>query len=533
MAPDARSLIAKRLIEDNLLSRVDRLERGYQGVVGSAHSIAGSLFNAGGSNRGGQTTRFGTTFYNIDPEDAIGSGSAPQVPLLSDVSPHMGLITAGEFRTGNLLAPGEGFSGVRIGYPGFTYNSVEWNIVGVENDVLQFGVRSSDGKALAGAGNVVLDIDGITLVAEDLTSTQIKWVNSGENILVSIGGYESGVSPNAVGNLVIAAAKEAGGTPVTPSHIDITAGELRFIQDNFASTGLGGPTGFSFVGGTHTGLPDTTEFSAVYFDLSGTVQWETGTIATQRAFYIFRPEYAFVGASTITKAVTFAISGSPVAGTNATITTSLSFEVESGFSRFADSHTTTTPQIILLQSSSGDAMSRFVLGTSRSYAMGIDNSDDDIFKWATTNSASAALGTTDLMFLDTTGRLGLNIKPGTDNYKLVVNFSGSTNNGVLVDDTVSTGSPNLFLVRKDSGTKFLVTGTATFVGDDLEIDGDLNHDGTEIGFFGVTPAARATTYSVTNLSTDRAYDANSTTTGELADVLGTLIADLRTYGLVT
>ena len=33
-------------------------------------------------------------------------------------------------------------------------------------------------------------------------------------------------------------------------------------------------------------------------------------------------------------------------------------------------------------------------------------------------------------------------------------------------------------------------------------------------------------YTVSNLSTDRAYDANSTTTAELADVLGTLIADL-------
>ena len=67
---------------------------------------------------------------------------------------------------------------------------------------------------------------------------------------------------------------------------------------------------------------------------------------------------------------------------------------------------------------------------------------------------------------------------------------------------------------------------------DLEIDGDLNHDGTEIGFFGVTPVARAAAYTPTNVTTDRSYDANATSTDELADVLGTLIADLQAYGLL-
>jgi hypothetical protein len=42
----------------------------------------------------------------------------------------------------------------------------------------------------------------------------------------------------------------------------------------------------------------------------------------------------------------------------------------------------------------------------------------------------------------------------------------------------------------------------------------------------------AQTYSVSNVTTDRTYDANATTINELADVLGTLIADLRTIGLV-
>lgn len=39
-------------------------------------------------------------------------------------------------------------------------------------------------------------------------------------------------------------------------------------------------------------------------------------------------------------------------------------------------------------------------------------------------------------------------------------------------------------------------------------------------------------YAITNVTTDRAYDANSTTIDEIADVLGTLIADLKLTGLI-
>ena len=40
------------------------------------------------------------------------------------------------------------------------------------------------------------------------------------------------------------------------------------------------------------------------------------------------------------------------------------------------------------------------------------------------------------------------------------------------------------------------------------------------------------TYTVTNVTTDRAYDANATSLDELADVLGTLIGDLRARGII-
>jgi hypothetical protein len=86
---------------------------------------------------------------------------------ISDLSDRLGLIQAGEFRTGNSLEPGFGFSGVRIGYPPFSYSGELWNIVGVENDVLQIGIRASDGKMIAGGGDVIIDQFGVSFLNQE------------------------------------------------------------------------------------------------------------------------------------------------------------------------------------------------------------------------------------------------------------------------------------------------------------------------------------------------------------------------------
>ena len=54
----------------------------------------------------------------------------------------------------------------------------------------------------------------------------------------------------------------------------------------------------------------------------------------------------------------------------------------------------------------------------------------------------------------------------------------------------------------------------------------------KIGFFGHSASAQPSAYTPTNVTTDRAYNANATSVDELADVLGTLIADLQSLGLV-
>lgn len=47
---------------------------------------------------------------------------------------------------------------------------------------------------------------------------------------------------------------------------------------------------------------------------------------------------------------------------------------------------------------------------------------------------------------------------------------------------------------------------------------------------GTGPAEIAREYTVSNLTEDRSYDANSTSTAELADVLGTFLLDLNRGG---
>lgn len=67
---------------------------------------------------------------------------------------------------------------------------------------------------------------------------------------------------------------------------------------------------------------------------------------------------------------------------------------------------------------------------------------------------------------------------------------------------------------------------------DAEIDGALNHDGTTVGFYGATPAAQSTGWTITNKTEDKVLDCDATSIDELADVLGTLIDQLKTHGLL-
>jgi hypothetical protein len=61
-----------------------------------------------------------------------------------------------------------------------------------------------------------------------------------------------------------------------------------------------------------------------------TRQWATGALTLQRENVFVAPAYAFAGPSTLATAATVAITGAPIPGTNATITTPVALQVQAG-----------------------------------------------------------------------------------------------------------------------------------------------------------------------------------------------------------
>lgn len=96
-----------------------------------------------------------------------------------------------------------------------------------------------------------------------------------------------------------------------------------------ASTGTVLP-GLTLTGAAHTALTASTERFDAQWNSARTVQWATGALALQR-FHVWQaPTVAFVAASTVTDTATVALTGAPVAGTNATLTNTHGLLVQAG-----------------------------------------------------------------------------------------------------------------------------------------------------------------------------------------------------------
>lgn len=119
------------------------------------------------------------------------------VSQLDSITNDLGVQQAGEFRTGE-GTPGEGFSGVRMAYPAMDYDvggvTQQFNIAGVNNDVLQFGLDATSGAAIAGGGAVKIDEDGIRIETKSVTDwveqNSINFTKSG-TIVGGLTAYDS------------------------------------------------------------------------------------------------------------------------------------------------------------------------------------------------------------------------------------------------------------------------------------------------------------------------------------------------------
>lgn len=110
---------------------------------------------------------------------------------------------------------------------------------------------------------------------------------------------------------------------------------------------------------------------------------------------------------------------------------------------------------------------------------------------------------------------GNNVAIGQTSAATTLDVAGTiTATGAAINGTLTMGNGNNIAVNTATGTKI---GTST---------------SQKLGFFNATPVVQPSAYTASNVTTDRTYDANATTLDEVADVLGTLIADLKSLGLV-
>lgn len=155
----------------------------------------------------------------INPQQIVLSG-------LADISKNMGLIQAGEFRVGNSIEPGLGFTGGRFGYPGFSYNGSLWFLAGVQDDVLKTGMSIVDGKLYAENATISGSLTAHSgfIGSWEISSTQIKSFPSGFIGIV----LDSEFALIQVGDV--------GGT-----HIQIDGSNQRIRSSNFVA----GASGFN------------------------------------------------------------------------------------------------------------------------------------------------------------------------------------------------------------------------------------------------------------------------------------------------
>lgn len=178
------------------------------------------------------------------------------------------------------------------------------------SDRLELRGTASAGAALVSpGGSGVVSVDDAA--GSKMAYGSLTWTVAGANIFSSTASATS---------------KMGFFQPSPTAHFEF----LTFAQSS------GTPKGLLFTAAAHTGQTANTEVHDWFMDLGYARAWaSSGAFSTQRAMYIKAPTSYDIGANTLGKAVTFAISGAPAAAGSTTITDAYALEVEAGAARFA------------------------------------------------------------------------------------------------------------------------------------------------------------------------------------------------------
>lgn len=208
---------------------------------------------------------------------------------------------------------------------------------------VQFKPKSSQPATVSGNGTIWIDSTaGNALKYTNPAGASTTIGAAGGGTLATVYGAGASQTDSTIGldSTRLGIRIRDNATPISGSLFAIqnSAGSVNILSATKTGTTLGqvGQTSgtasaaLKVALASHTGQTASTERIGVDIDLSATSQWATGAIATQRDMVVRGPTYSFVGASTVTDGATFAVTGAPFAGTNATITNAWSVWVQDG-----------------------------------------------------------------------------------------------------------------------------------------------------------------------------------------------------------
>lgn len=195
--------------------------------------------------------------------------------------------------------------------------------------------------------------------------------------------------------------------------------------------------------------------------------------------------------------------GTTAPATGATVIGDLSVSTSSGNTGVITqswNSTSVNAAISTTQNGAGDAMIAFILGTSRSYAMGIDNSQADQFVISTTNSAGATLGTTDMIRFGTSGAVrfvnaavahGMTDLNETDVFGTIEN-GGAVGGMFIIGYSETIGALNLYgrCTTEDATRSTAATGYV-YIGSQLRSSATVTTPGTNKNILVVAQNATA------------------------------------------
>jgi len=97
--------------------------------------------------------------------------------------------------------------------------------------------------------------------------------------------------------------------------------------------------------------------------------------------------------------------------------------------------------------------------------------------------------------------------------------------GLVVNNTAGSSTINDFQVKSQLYNAIYVSSSANSIG-------IMSNASGKLGFFGATPTTQSAGWSVANYLVSKSFDANAITLEQLADVVGTILTELKNKGLL-